>query len=68
MNDEPAVMSGQHIRAILDENPTSQSGRRDVLNAVIKYLDTARTLLFRLAQLRERKQLNRPGYRGGRLV
>lgn len=70
MNDEPAVMSGQHIRAILDElrsdvdtafsnldnSPTSQSGRRDVLNAVINYLDTARTLLFRLAQIRERKQ------------
>lgn len=57
-------VSGHHIRAILDElrsdvdtafsdvesNPTSQSGRRRVINAAIAYLEAACTLIGQLAQ------------------
>lgn len=64
------LMSVHHIRAIIDElrsdvdtafsdlqsNPSSQSGRRHVINAVITYLDTARTLLDNLTHFRSMRQ------------
>jgi hypothetical protein len=65
-----APVPSHHVRAILDElrsdvdtafsdlesNPSSQSGRRRVINAAVAYLETARTLLDLVAQSRCMKQ------------